>query len=183
MVDRPCAAPGPFAAPARPPSDPDALAEALDEAMGLLLTASRPVILGGVELHRYGVMAEFRRLVEASRVPVATTLLGKTVISEHHPQAIGVYEGSISRKEVREIVENSDVLLCLGAWMSDINCGVPTGRLQERHMILANSGRLKISQHVYEQVWIGDVVSGLADRMPRAGLNHPPFTSVAQLLD
>ena len=77
---------GPFAAPSRATSDPDALAEALDEAMELLLCASRPVILGGVELHRYGLMREFRRLVEASRIPVATTLLGKTVISEHHPK-------------------------------------------------------------------------------------------------
>jgi indolepyruvate decarboxylase len=50
-------------------------------------------------------------------------------------------------------------------------------------MILANSGRLKISQHVYEQVWIGDVVSGLADRMPKGGLTHPPFKSVAELLE
>jgi TPP-dependent 2-oxoacid decarboxylase len=107
MVDLPCAAPRPVAAPARPPSDPDALAEALDEVMGLLLTAGRPVILGGVELHRYGLMAEFRRLVETSRVPVATTLLGKTVISEHHLQAIGVYEGGISRREVRDIVDQA----------------------------------------------------------------------------
>jgi TPP-dependent 2-oxoacid decarboxylase len=183
MVDRPCAAPGPFSPPERPPSDPDALEEALEEAMGLLVAAARPVILGGVELHRYGLMREFRRLVEASRVPVATTLLGKTVISEHHPQAIGVYEGGISRRAIRDIVESSDVLLCLGAWMSDINLGVHTGRLEGRHMILANSGRLKISQHVYEQVWIGDVVSGLAGRMPKAGLTHPPFRSVSQLLD
>src|SRR4029078_2751313 len=84
MVDRPCHAPGPFAAPARPPSDPDALAEALEEAMSLLLTAKRPVILGGVELHRYGLMQEFHRLVEASAITVATTLLGETVISAHH---------------------------------------------------------------------------------------------------
>ncbi len=183
MVDRACSAPGPFAAPDRPPSDPDALAEALDEAMSLLLTAKRPVILGGVELHRYGLMQEFHRLVEASRLPVATTLLGKTVISEHHPQAIGVYEGGAARQEIRDIVENADVLLCLGAWISDINYGVYTGRLEGRSMILANSGRLKISQHVYEQVWIGDVVTGLADRMPKAGLSHPPFKSVSQLLD
>lgn len=183
MVDRPCAAPGPFAAPDRPHSDPDALAEALDEAMSLLLSAKRPVILGGVELHRYCLMKEFHRLVEASRLPVATTLLGKTVISEHHPQAIGVYEGSASRQQVRDIVENADVLLCLGAWISDINYGVYTGRLEGRSMILANSGRLKISQHVYEQVWIGDVVTRLAERMPKDGLSHPPFASVSQLVD
>ena len=148
--------------------------------MALLSAAHRAVILGGVELHRYGLMEEFRRLVEASRLPVATTLLGKAVISEHHPQAIGVYEGGMSRQEIRDIVESADVLLCVGAWISDINLGVNTGRLDGRHMILANSGRLKISQHVYEQVWIGDVVSGLADRMPEAGLSHPPFTSVAR---
>ena len=183
MVDRPCAAPGPFAAPDRPHSDPDALAEALDEAMSLLLTAKRPVILGGVELHRYCLMKEFHRLVEASRLPVATTLLGKTVISEHHPQAIGVYEGGASRQQIRDIVENADVLLCLGAWISDINYGVYTGRLEGRSMILANSGRLKISQHVYEQVWIGDVVTRLAERMPKDGLSHPPFASVSQLVD
>jgi len=157
--------------------------EDMDEAMDLLSTAKRAVILGGVELHRYGLMTEFYRLVEASRLPVATTLLGKTVISEHHPQAIGVYEGGISRKEIRDIVENADVLLCLGAWMSDINMGVYTGRLEGRRMILANSGRLKISQHVYEQVWIGDVVTGLADRMPKGGLSHPPFMSFAELSD
>ena len=183
MVDRACSAPGPFAAPDRPLSDPDVLAEALDEAMSLLLTAKRPVILGGVELHRYGLMQEFHRLVEASRLPVATTLLGKTVISEHHPQAIGVYEGGAARQEIRAIVENADVLLCLGAWISAINYGVYTGRLEGRSMILANSGRLKISQHVYEQVWIGDAVTGLADRMPKTGLVHPPFKSVSQLLD
>lgn len=183
MVDRPCPSPGPFVAPDRPPSDPDALVEALDEAMALLSAASRPVILGGVELHRYGLMQDFCRLVEASTLPVATTLLGKTVISELHPQAIGVYEGGISRQEIRDIVERSDVLLCLGAWISDINFGVYTGRLEGSHMILANSGRLKISQHVYEQVWIGDVVKGLADRMPQGGLSHPPFTSVSHLLD
>lgn len=182
-VDRRCAAPGPFRAGGRPPSDSAALAEGLSEAMSLLSCARNPVILGGVELHRYGLMDEFHRLVEASRLPVATTLLGKTVISEHHPQAIGVYEGALSRQEIRDIVESSDVLLCLGAWMSDINLGVHTGKLEGRRMLLANSGRLKISQHVYEDVWIGDVVSGLADMMPANGLKHPDFTPVSEVLD
>jgi TPP-dependent 2-oxoacid decarboxylase len=67
--------------------------------------------------------------------------------------------------------------------MSDINFGVQTGRLEGRHMILANSGRLKISQHLYEQVWIGDVLKGLAERMPATGLSHPAYSNVSQLLD
>lgn len=179
MVDQPCEPPNRQITTGPPTSDADSLSEALDEVMSLLSSAKRPVILGGVELHRYGLMKQFMRLVESSKLPIATTLLGKTVISELHPQAIGVYEGAMSRTDVREIVENSDVLLCIGAWISDINFGVFTGKLEGRQLILANSGRLKISQHVYEQVWIGDVVTGLADRMPERGLPHPPFNSVS----
>lgn len=180
IVDRACAAPGPFIVPSRPPSDAATLKEALNEVMELLYEARRPVILGGVELHRYGLMSEFLRFAEMSRLPVATTLLGKTVISELHPQAIGVYEGGLSRSDVREVVEAADVLLCAGAWLSDINLGIYTARLDGRHMILANSGRLKIRNHIYEDVWIGDIVSGLADRMPKGGLAHPPFKPVSE---
>ncbi len=180
MVDQACEPSGKSTSSELPKSDRDLLGEALDEVMALLTPAKRPVILGGVELHRYGLMEQFMRFVETSKLPVATNLLGKTVISELHPQAIGVYEGAMSRKAVRDIVERSDVLICLGAWISDINFGVFTGKLEGRQLILANSGRLKISQHVYEQVWIGDVVQGLADRMPKRGLSHPPFESVSK---
>jgi len=183
MVDEPCRDPrgSPFATPST--SDSEALEEALEEATSILGSAERAVILGGVELHRYELMDEFRRLVDACSIPVATTLLGKTVISENHQQAIGVYEGATSRAEVRSIVENADVLLCLGAWISDINLGFDTGRLAGRQMILANSGRLKISQHVYDRVWIGDVITGLTRRMPENGWTHPPFASVADTVE
>ncbi len=183
MVDRACLAPMPFVPMPRPPSNADALTEALDEVCSLLSGAKRPVILGGVELHRYGLMKQFCALIEKCRIPVATTLLGKTVISEHHPLAIGVYEGASARQEVRDIVESADVLLCLGAWISDINLGVTTGRLEGRHMILANSGRLKISQHVYEDVWIGDVVEGIRTRAPDTGYSHPPFVPVSRSIE
>src|SRR5262249_62427093 len=38
---------------ALPPSDPDALREALDESVALLTAARRPVILADVEIHRF----------------------------------------------------------------------------------------------------------------------------------
>jgi indolepyruvate decarboxylase len=65
--------------------------------------------------------------------------------------------------------------------MSDINLGVYTAKLDERQMILANSGRLKISHHVYEQVWIGDVINGLTERMPKGGLKSGSYTPVSEL--
>ena len=113
LVQHPCIQLAPFQLPPLR-SDPAALEEALDEITTLLAAAERPAILAGVELHRFGLLEDFERLVAKIGIPVATTLLGKTVISELDACAVGVYEGAMSRPEVRRVVENADVLLCLG---------------------------------------------------------------------
>ena len=183
VVDHPCPAPGAFTFPDPPASDPDALAEALDEILELLGAAKQPVILAGIELHRFGLLENFDELVDKSGMPVASTLLGKTVISELHPQAIGVYEGAISRPEVRQVVEDADLLLCLGAWMSDINLGIYTARLDEQRMVTANSGRVRIRHHVYDPIGLGDLVSGLTERLPAGGISRGSFVPASEALD
>ena len=81
-----------------PPSDPDALREALDEACELLTAARRPVILADVEVHRFSLQEELVTLAESTGMPIATTILGKSVISETHPLFAGVYEGAMGRR-------------------------------------------------------------------------------------
>ena len=85
-----------------PPSDPEALREALDEASRLLSDARRPVILADVEIHRFHLQSELISLAEATGMPIATTILGKSVISEAHPLFAGVYEGGMGRAEVTD---------------------------------------------------------------------------------
>ncbi len=181
MVDRECAAPGPFEVP-EPQSDPDALSEALDEIGTLLASAERPVILAGVELHRFGLLDAFETLVHMTGLPVATTLLAKTVISERDPHAVGVYEGAASSAEVRRLVEGADVLLSLGAWMSDVSLGVYAARLNHPPVVNANSGRVRVRHHYYEPVMLGDLVRGLNARLKGATLAKTEFTPVSERL-
>src|SRR3954447_10367283 len=94
-----------------PPSDPEALREALDETAAMLTAAKRPMILADVEIHRFGLQDELLALAEATRLPIATTLLGKSVISESHELFAGVYEGAMGRDEVARCVEDADCLL------------------------------------------------------------------------
>ncbi len=49
-------------------------------------------------------------------MPIATTILGKSVISEGHPLFAGVYEGAMGSAEVAEYVEQADCLLMLGCF-------------------------------------------------------------------
>ncbi len=149
-----------------PPSDPDALREALDEAMALLTAARNPMILADVEIHRFGLQDELLALAESTGMPIATTILGKSVISEAHPLFAGVYEGGMGRAEVTELVESADCLLMLGCFLTDINLGIWTAKLDPSKCIDATSEDLRIRHHHYRDVRLDDFIRGLIARRP-----------------
>jgi len=67
----------------------------------------------------------------------------------------------MGRDDVREYVESSDCLLMLGAFMTDINLGVFTAKLDPAKSISATSERLAIRYHTFENVRFKDFVRGL----------------------
>ena len=167
-------------------SDQAALNEALSETLERLSTSRKPVILAGVEVHRFGLQDHLLRLAENNRFPIATTLLGKSVIRETHPLWVGVYEGAMGREEVCRFVEDSDCILLLGAFMSDINLGIYTAHLEPSRCIDATSERIRIGYHHYEDVRFEDFLAGLADQQlhipprpmpPKPGEEAGPFTA------
>jgi TPP-dependent 2-oxoacid decarboxylase len=154
-------APGPHPAETEE-SDPEALAEALAEVRAMLSVAERPVVLAGAEIHRFGLQDELLRLVERLNTPVATTILGKSVIREDHPLCIGVYSGMFGRDEVREFINEADCLLMLGSILSDIDLGAYSVVLSEGRTIHATADRIAIKHHRYEAVRFEDFVRALA---------------------
>jgi len=147
-----------------PPSDPDALREAVGEAARLLKKAKRPVILADVEVHRFNLQDDLLKLAESTGMPIATTILGKSVISEAHPLFAGVYEGGMGRPEVTELVESADCLLMLGCFLTDINLGIWTAKLDPSKCIDATSEDLRIMRHHYRNVRLDDFMRGLFER-------------------
>jgi indolepyruvate decarboxylase len=161
-----------------PPSDPEALREAVEEASALLSKAQRPVILADVEIHRFGLQQELLKLAETTGMPIATTILGKSVISEAHPLFAGVYEGGMGRPEVTELVESADCLLMLGCFLTDINLGIWTAKLDPSRCIDATSEDLRIRHHHYRDVRLDDFMRGLIRRKLRlARVAVPPRTN------
>ncbi len=147
---------------AEPPSDPEALAEAVDDAERWLSSCQKPVIIAGVEIHRFGLQDELLALAEGSQIPIATTMLGKSVIREMHPLFVGLYEGAMGREEVTRFVEESDCVLLLGTFMTDINLGIFTANLDPGKCIYATSEQLRIRHHHFHDVLLGDFIRGLA---------------------
>jgi len=159
-------------------SDANVLQEALHEAIDIINAAKKPVIIAGVELHRFGLQDILLRLLENTKIPVASTLLSKSVIMENHPQYLGVYEGAMGREEVRKYVESSDCLILLGTFMTDINLGIFTAHLDQGRSIYVTSEKVSIHYHTYEGVNMEDFIQGLLKVNVRhrewIDIPHPP---------
>jgi indolepyruvate decarboxylase len=154
-------------------SDSRALAEAVEEAARRIENARQPVLLLGVEVHRFGLQDQVLKLAESAGIPMAATMLGKGVVAETHPQYMGLYEGALGPKEVTRYVEESDCVVMLGTFMTDINLGVYTAELDMSDCIYATSEQLRIRHHHFHDVRLDDFIAGLVARSP-IPKNPPP---------
>jgi indolepyruvate decarboxylase len=156
-------------------NDPQVLTEAVDEAVAWLERAKKPIIIADVEIHRFGLQDQLLALAEKANIPIAATILGKSVIAETHPLYIGLYEGAMGHADVTQFVEESDCVLLLGAFMTDINLGIYTAKLEPSRCIYVTSEQLRIRHHHYHNVDFASFLRELNARpLPQATRAIPP---------
>jgi len=142
-------------------SDSDSLQEALNEAIEMINSSKQPVIIAGVELHRFGLQDKMLQLIAKTNIPVVATVLSKSVISEDHPLYLGLYEGAMGHQSVREYVESSDCLIMIGALMTDIDFSISPTPIDQSKSIYVSSEKLSIKHHNFENVLLQDFLSTL----------------------
>ena len=144
-------------------TDTDSMQEALAEATAMINSSKQPVIIAGVEIHRFGLQDKLLRLTYKTNIPVVATVLSKSVISEDHPSYLGVYEGAMGHQSVREYVESSDCLILLGALMTDINFSISPTPIEQSKSIYVTSEKLSIKYHNFENVLLQDFLTSLIE--------------------
>ena len=141
----------------------DSMQEALAEATAMINSSKQPVIIAGVEIHRFGLQDKLLQLTYRTNIPVVATVLSKSVITEDHPSYLGVYEGSMGHQSVREYVESSDCLILLGALMTDINFSISPTPIEQSRSIYVTSEKLSIKYHNFENVLLQDFLTSLIE--------------------
>jgi indolepyruvate decarboxylase len=126
--------------------------EALEEATATINSSKQPVIIAGVEIHHFGLQNKLLQLADKTNIPVVSTVLSKSVISEDHPSYIGLYEDAMGHESVRKYVESSDCLILLGALMTDINFSITPTPIDQSKSIYVTSEKLSIKHHNFESV-------------------------------
>lgn len=143
-------------------SDLKALEEAMHELEAILKTCHQPVIWVGHEIQRYQLQSNLLTFAEKYRIPIVSSLLGKTTISEYHPLFVGVYQGDMSRPEVVEFVNKCDCMFMLGLMLTDVETGIFTAKLDHEMKVIMSSETIEIGHHHYKKVVFSDFIKHLA---------------------
>ncbi len=138
-----------------------AVEEAMAEVVARLNRSARPVIYAGVEIERFDLREKLIALVEKLNVPIVTSLEGKTVFPENHPHFVGLYMGQVGSNVARQMIERADCVLMLGAFLTDVNTGVFTAKIDRAKLISASSEEVVVSYHRYTEVALVDLIDYL----------------------
>ena len=92
--------------------------QATKEALHLLQSSTRPVILAGGGVTRAKAGPALVKLAEALSIPVTTTSMGKGTIPDDHPLHLGV-SGWVGTVPANGALRNADVILAIGTRFSE----------------------------------------------------------------
>jgi len=147
-----------------PASESRALRAATDAVVAALSAAPNTCVLPGVLLDRLRISDLAVKFIEAAGLPFATMFADKSVIDEHHPNYVGMYDGRLMDEQVREFVESADAVISLGTMQTDFNTGAFTARLDPARVIDIGLHRTKVGATVYQNVELADLLRELTAR-------------------
>lgn len=126
----------------------------LEDAVALLQSAKRPMIIAGGGIQYSGAVDALTQLAEQCQIPVVETIAGRANLLATHPLNIGPV-GVTGSNSANAIAEQADVILAVGTRLQDFTTGSWTAFAQEAKFIGVNAARFDAGKHLALPV-VGD---------------------------
>lgn len=158
-------------------------ADLIQNVIGRLRAARRPVIVAGNGLHLARAEKQFGDLVRRLRLPVVTTIGGMDLLSEDHPYFAGRF-GPTGQRRANFTLQNADLLLCLATGLSVAAIGFDTeGFAPRASKIIVNIDREEMARpHVHADLTIpldvGTFMAELLACLDGETVEHEEWTSL-----
>lgn len=140
------------------PSDQRKVEEAARETAAMFNQSRRPVLVTGIEVHRYQVGHQLTALAEKMGVPVFSTVLGKGGFPMDHPLYMGVHVGPLSPAPIIKRMDEADFVLNMGCLKTDMNFGNRPPAIIQDKTVWAVDRRVDVKYHTYTNVGVNDFV-------------------------
>lgn len=125
--------------------------------------ASQPVIITGHEINSFQLHDELEQFVNKTHIPVAQLSLGKGAFNEENPYYMGIYDGSIADKAIRDYVDQSDLILNIGAKLTDSATAGFSYKFDINDVIMLNQHNFKLGDTEAKEVTLPELLDGLLE--------------------
>ena len=151
----------------RTKSDPASLDAAVQFVLNKVNGAKQIVALPSNLIATYGLTNHFVEFLKKSGMSYATSPMSKGVISETHPNYLGLYSGvTSSPPALKSIVEGADLILDLGGLINeDINTGNWTSNLAPDKTIVIGDHFVKMGGTLFSGVTLEDMLIVLTQKI------------------
>ncbi|KAG7889911.1 hypothetical protein KL936_002585 [Ogataea polymorpha] len=99
------------------------------------------------------------------RVNVYDTLMGKGLVDESHTWFVGTYQGALGNGDVARAIEESDLVLRIGAFDVEMNNGAFSARLQDTNVVSLSIDSVSICGELVTDVNMRDVFEMLVEQL------------------
>ena len=175
----------PLAQIKRAQSDPAAINAAIKFILGKVQASKNTVALPTQFATNYGLTDALLNFLNKSNLPFATTPMDKGVISEAHPNYLGIYNGmSSSPSGVKSLVEGADLVLDIGGVVfEDFNTTFWTDNLSSAKLLTIGDQFVRMGNTIFTGVTMGDVLLALTGQItPASKSNNTSPHSVMPLI-
>ncbi|MEP4554403.1 MAG: 3D-(3,5/4)-trihydroxycyclohexane-1,2-dione acylhydrolase (decyclizing) [Tateyamaria sp.] len=131
----------------------------VSDAVALLSSAKRPMIIAGGGVQYSGAVAELTAFAEAHNIPVVETIAGRANLVQDHALNIGPV-GVTGSDSANAVAEKADVILAVGTRLQDFTTGSWTAFAKDAKIIGLNVGRHDAMKHFSLPV-VGDAKRSL----------------------
>ncbi|KAF2455948.1 thiamine diphosphate-binding protein [Lineolata rhizophorae] len=169
-----------------PPVDEEAEKNAVDSIKKALGEAKTPALFVDGVTRQHGALEAARELADVIKIPTFSSAWGKSIIDESEPYWVGMYNGKVNRPGVKEVMEQSDIVLVLGNFPSDLNTGSFTRGFDQKSTIYINEYDVEIKGRKLSGTHIKSLIERLATAMAGTALSRrtcaaiPPWPPLAE---
>lgn len=140
-----------------------------------LKNAKQPLIITGHEINSFALHDKLEQFVNQTHIPVAQLSLGKGAFNEENQYYMGIYDGKIADEQIKTYVDHSDVILNIGAKLTDSATAGFSYKFNLENVIMINHHHFKVDELRDEEVRLVDLLDSLLEIDYTADVSYPRY--------
>ncbi|WP_111860584.1 alpha-keto acid decarboxylase family protein [Acinetobacter sp. CFCC 10889] len=156
-----------------PKSDPELLENAIEILTTAIVQAKSPVLLIDNEAQIFQVTKLIEKLANQYAIPYVCLSTAKNIVDESSHLFAGVYVGAASQLTVRQLVENSDCLIAIGARFTDVGSGYFTHQINPKTFVDIKQYDLNIFGQNFPAIELSEFLTSLCQALPTRKVLKP----------